>query len=100
MIKMPYGLANYSQVAPLSPPLQQHGTSLIQHMGSSALVPVSGSNGSASSINSSIQTGTTTIYRGSQYEEKRLTRDAMERYLRDRNDMIIVILHAKVITDI
>lgn len=99
MIKMPYGLANYSQVAPLSPPLQQHGTSLIQHMGSSALVPVSGSNGSASSINSSIQTGTTTVYR-SQYEEKRLTREAMERYLRDRNDMIIVILHAKVITKI
>lgn len=30
-------------------------------------------------------------------EEKKLTREAMERYLKDRNDMILVILHAKVI---
>lgn len=29
-------------------------------------------------------------------EDLRLTREAMERYLRDRNDKIIVILHAKV----
>lgn len=29
-------------------------------------------------------------------EERRLTREAMERYLRDRSDMIVVILHAKV----
>lgn len=29
-------------------------------------------------------------------EEKRLTREAMERYLKDRNDMVLVILHAKV----
>ena len=28
--------------------------------------------------------------------ERRLTREAMERYLRERNDMIVVILHAKV----
>ncbi|XP_050426558.1 recombining binding protein suppressor of hairless-like [Adelges cooleyi] len=28
--------------------------------------------------------------------EQRLTRDAMERYLRDRNDLVLVILHAKV----
>ncbi len=31
-----------------------------------------------------------------QIEDKRLTRDAMERYMRERNDMVIVILHAKV----
>lgn len=31
-------------------------------------------------------------------EEKKLTREAMERYLKDRNDMILVILHAKVKT--
>ncbi|XP_050361760.1 suppressor of hairless protein isoform X1 [Nymphalis io] len=29
-------------------------------------------------------------------EERRLTREAMERYLRDRSDMVVVILHAKV----
>uniref|UniRef100_A0A0K8V2A6 Protein suppressor of hairless n=1 Tax=Bactrocera latifrons TaxID=174628 RepID=A0A0K8V2A6_BACLA len=28
-------------------------------------------------------------------EDKKLTRDAMERYMRERNDMVIVILHAK-----
>jgi len=28
--------------------------------------------------------------------EKRLTKDAMERYLLDRNDLVLVILHAKV----
>lgn len=31
-----------------------------------------------------------------QHEDKRLTRDAMARYMNDRNDMVIVILHAKV----
>lgn len=29
-------------------------------------------------------------------EDLRLTREAMEQYLRDRNDKVIVILHAKV----
>lgn len=91
---MPYGIPNYGQSAPLSPPLQQHTGSIIPHIGGSALIPVSGSNGSTS--NSSLQTAQAAVYR-SQYEDKRLTREAMERYLRDRNDMIIVILHAKVI---
>lgn len=31
-----------------------------------------------------------------QMEDKRLTREAMARYMNDRNDMVIVILHAKV----
>ncbi|EFN65900.1 Suppressor of hairless protein [Camponotus floridanus] len=35
------------------------------------------------------------IYRPDQ-QDQRLTREAMERYLRDRSDMMIVILHAKV----
>lgn len=34
-----------------------------------------------------------------QHEDKRLTRDAMARYMNDRNDMVIVILHAKVSDD-
>lgn len=29
-------------------------------------------------------------------EERRLSREAMQRYLKDRNDMVLVILHAKV----
>lgn len=32
----------------------------------------------------------------SRNDEKRLTKEAMERYLKDRNDMVLVILHAKV----
>lgn len=91
---MPYGtLQNFGQ-APLSPPVHSGG-SLITHMNSgSQNIPVPGSNGSNSSGNA-LQTSQNTVYR-SQYEDKRLTRDAMEKYLRDRNDMIIVILHAKV----
>ena len=34
-----------------------------------------------------------TPYRG---EERRLTRESMQRYLRDRPDMVIIVLHAKV----
>lgn len=33
---------------------------------------------------------------GGYREDRKLTREAMERYLRDRSDMVIVILHAKV----
>ncbi|XP_015184807.1 PREDICTED: suppressor of hairless protein [Polistes dominula] len=39
--------------------------------------------------------GSAGLYRSDQ-QEQRLTREAMERYLRDRSDMVIVILHAKV----
>lgn len=86
---MPYGIQNFGQ-APLSP-----SGPLISHMNSGSQNPVPGSNGSNSSGNA-LQTAQNSVYR-SQYEDKRLTRDAMEKYLRDRNDMIIVILHAKVI---
>lgn len=41
------------------------------------------------------QSGSAAVFRP-QIEDKRLTRDAMERYMRERNDMVIVILHAKV----
>lgn len=41
------------------------------------------------------QSGPPAVFRP-QIEDKRLTRDAMERYMRERNDMVIVILHAKV----
>lgn len=49
-----------------------------------------GLNTSVNSLSSSA-----TSYR-THIEEKKLTRDAMERYMRERNDMVIVILHAKV----
>lgn len=73
-----YGLPGFAQTPP-SPPSQ----ALLPRIGGGA---VPGSTGGSS----------TTVYR-QQIEEKRLTRDAMERYMRERNDMVIVILHAKVI---
>lgn len=81
-----YGLAGYAQ-SPPSPP--SHGA-LIPRMGGGAVVPA-GTGGSAHAPNSG---SAVTMFRS--LEEKRLTREAMERYLRDRNDMIIYILHAKV----
>lgn len=107
---MPYGGISYSQSPQLDSPLQ-HSASLVvppQHMGSSTTnvyTTGSESNGvgspSASAVTSSaLQTTsqaalTTSLFRN---DDKRLTREAMEKYLRNRNDMIIVILHAKVIT--
>ena len=81
-----YGLPGYAQTPP-SPP-SQHGA-LLPRIGGGAVIP--GSTGGSLTTN----TQSTNIYRP-HIEDKRLTRDAMERYLRDRNDMVIVILHAKV----
>lgn len=71
--------------------------------GTTAIYAGSESNGSpAAAVVSSTALQTTSSSTSSLFrtgEEKRLTREAMERYLRDRNDMIIVVLHAKVITD-
>lgn len=77
-----YGLPGFAQTPP-SPPSQ----ALLPRIGGGAVVP--GSTGG------SMTTTSTTVYR-QQIEEKRLTREAMERYMRERNDMVIVILHAKV----
>jgi hypothetical protein len=85
-----YGIPGYGQAVhtPPSPPMQ-HGAVIPRLSG--AVIPVqSGAVGLQSAQQS------TPHYRG-QVEDKKLTREAMERYLRDRNDMIIVILHAKVI---
>lgn len=102
---MPYGgISSYSQSPQLDSPLQHSGALIPQHMGSgTAVFTGSESNGSPSTANvtsSALQTTsqaaqTTSLFR---IEDKRLTREAMEKYLRNRNDMIIVILHAKVIT--
>lgn len=80
-----YGLPGFAQ-SPPSPP-SQHGA-LLPRIGGGAVVP--GTTGSGSMAN----TNSNPIFR--LQEDTRLTRDAMERYLRDRNDMVIVILHAKV----
>lgn len=80
-----YGLPGFAQ-SPPSPP-SQHGA-LLPRIGSGPVVP--GSTGGSMTANTSM------IYRKNTEESRGLTRDAMERYLRDRNDMTIVILHAKV----
>lgn len=81
-----YGLSGYAQ-SPPSPP-SQHGA-IIPRIGAGGAVVPAGT-GSAHGAN----TTTVTILR--QIEDRRLTRDAMERYLSERSDMVIVILHAKV----
>lgn len=99
---MPYGISAYGQSPQIGSPLQHTGA-MIPHMsaGTTTIYAGSESNGSPAAAVSStaLQTtsqSTSSLFRGG--EEKRLTREAMERYLRDRNDMIIVVLHAKVIT--
>lgn len=79
-----YGLPGFAQSPPS--PLSQHGA-LLPRIGGGAVVP--GSTGSGSMTN----TSSTSMYR---LEDTRLTREAMERYMRDRNDKVIVILHTKV----
>lgn len=79
-----YGLPGFAQ-SPPSPP--SHGA-LLPRIGGGAVVP--GTTGSGSMTN----TNSTSMFRIQ--DDTRLTREAMERYLRDRNDKIIVILHAKV----
>lgn len=78
-----YGLPGFAQ-SPPSPP-SQHGA-LLPRIGGGAVVP--GSTGSGSMTN----TSSSSLFRA----DTRLTREAMERYMRDRNDKVIVILHAKV----
>lgn len=104
---MPYGISAYGQSPQIGSPLQHTGTLIQQHMSGSGTTTIyagSESNGSPAAVvavsSTALQTtssqSTSSLFRTS--EEKRLTREAMERYLRDRNDMIIVVLHAKVIT--
>lgn len=100
---MPYGISAYGQSPQIGSPLQHTGA-LIQHMGSGTTTIYAGSesNGSpAAAVVSSTALQTTSSQSTSSLfgtgDGKRLTREAMERYLRDRNDMIIVVLHAKVI---
>lgn len=81
-----YGLPGFAQ-SPPSPPSQH--VALMPRIGGGAVVPANSTN------NSIVNSNANQIYRP-QIQDTRLTRDAMERYLRDRNDMVIVILHAKV----
>lgn len=75
-----YGLTGFAQ-SPPSPPSQHN-----------ALLPRIG----AVPTGSGLITNTNSNSTFRSQEHSPLTREAMERYLRDRNDKVIVILHAKV----
>ena len=59
-----------------------------------------GGGGGGSIMSTGLNTSVSSLSSATSYrthiEEKKLTREAMERYMRERNDMVIVILHAKV----
>jgi hypothetical protein len=102
---MPYGISAYGQSPQIGSPLQHTGTLIQQHMGTGTATIYAGSesNGSpapaalvtSTALQTTSSSSTSSLFRTG--DDKRLTREAMERYLRDRNDMIIVVLHAKVI---
>lgn len=95
-----YGLPSYVQ-SPPSPPAQQSSGQANQ-AAHGALVPRivgSGGGGVVPVVTTQPQASITAVYRP-QNEDKRLTREAMGRYMRERNDMVIVILHAKVRKDV
>lgn len=81
----PYGMHGFNP-NPSSPPGPQNVLATRSGQTSSVMMP------NQSILASSSQTSALPVTR---LEDKRLTREAMEKYLRDRNDMIIVILHAK-----
>ena len=105
---MPYGgITTFGQSTPqIDSPLQHTGTIVTQHLANAATIYTGSSeNGSpnnaivsSTAIQTSQSAGTSTTSSLFRSDDKRLTREAMEKYLRNRNDMIIVILHAKVIT--
>lgn len=88
-----FGMSSYVQ-SPPSPPQSQN-----------ALIPLLGGGGVGGALQSNNNNNNILVpsnngggggpYRP-QHEDKRLTRDAMAQYMTDRNDMVIVILHAKV----
>lgn len=82
----PYGMHGFNP-NPSSPPGPQNVLAQRSGQASSVMMPNQALLASSSSQQSSLPL--------SRLEDKRLTREAMEKYLRDRNDMIIVILHAK-----
>lgn len=102
---MSYQFGSYVQ-SPPSPP-QSQNPQIPNH---NALIPIIGSAGGGggggnvlSALNNNLVPSTNGGNGGGgggayrpQHEDKRLTREAMGRYMRDRNDMVIVILHAKV----
>uniref|UniRef100_A0A1I8M8I4 Suppressor of hairless protein n=1 Tax=Musca domestica TaxID=7370 RepID=A0A1I8M8I4_MUSDO len=75
-----------------------------QHHPHLAMIPRSmgnpGGGGGGSIMSTGLNTSVNSISSATSFrshiEEKKLTREAMERYMRERNDMVIVILHAKV----
>lgn len=111
-----FGLPGFAQTPP-SPP-SQHGALLPRIGGGGAVVPGSTGGSMTTSNNPNNPNANNnnnnnpsqqqqqqpqqlptalvpTVFR-THIEDKKLTKDAMERYMRERNDMVIVILHAKV----
>uniref|UniRef100_A0A1A9Z986 Suppressor of hairless protein n=1 Tax=Glossina pallidipes TaxID=7398 RepID=A0A1A9Z986_GLOPL len=95
------GAGGNGGLMPPSPPHQQHHQQ--QHHQHLAMIPrgIPGGGGNgpimSTGLNSSVSnvTATASTFR-SHIADKKLTREAMEHYMRERNDMVIVILHAKV----
>lgn len=91
-----FGMSSYVQSPPSPPQSSQN-----------ALIPLIGGGGGGGALQNNNNLNNNNIlvpsnngggggpYRP-QHEDKRLTRDAMAQYMTDRNDMVIVILHAKV----
>ncbi|XP_061402020.1 suppressor of hairless protein [Musca vetustissima] len=87
-----------------NPHQQQQQQQQQQHHPHLAMIPRGmgnpGGGGGGSIMSTGLNTSVNSISSATSFrshiEEKKLTRDAMERYMRERNDMVIVILHAKV----
>ncbi|XP_055902946.1 suppressor of hairless protein [Eupeodes corollae] len=94
------GGGGYAQTPP-SPPQHHGGNALLppsppqHHMGLMPAARMAGGGNGGAGLLPSGSVVPNSIYRP-HIEDKKLTRDAMERYMRERNDMVIVILHAKV----
>lgn len=103
-----FGMSSYVQSPPSPPQQNNNNSALIPMIGGGALIAASQNNNNSSSTSNNNNNSLVPSINGSggggggggpyrpQMEDKRLTRDAMARYMNDRNDMVIVILHAKV----
>lgn len=93
--------SHHQQQQSLHPHSQAHLSGIPRTLVESSGNANNGGGGSISLLGSGLNTSNVanlsnaSAYR-TQIEDKKLSREAMERYMRDRNDMVIVILHAKV----
>ncbi|XP_075149190.1 recombining binding protein suppressor of hairless [Haematobia irritans] len=96
------GGGNGGLMPPSPPHPHQQQQQQQQHHPHLAMIPrgMGGGGGGGSIMSTGLNTSVSSISSATSFrshiEEKKLTREAMERYMRERNDMVIVILHAKV----